>query len=43
MSTKKKMYMQILFDTKNKDTVDRMTYEEFLAYYHMLQVREKEV
>lgn len=42
MSDSKKMYMQVLYDCKNKDTVDSMSWDEFCVYYHMM-IREAEV
>lgn len=37
MNGLKKIYMQVLFHTKNKQTVDSMTWDELLAYFYLIQ------
>lgn len=37
MTPSKKIYMDVLFYTKNKHTVDTMTWEEMCAFYHMIR------
>lgn len=42
MPSAKKLYMQILYNCKNKHTVDSMTWDEMCAYYHFM-LKETEV
>ncbi|MGL5050484.1 MAG: hypothetical protein ACRC6E_07620 [Fusobacteriaceae bacterium] len=37
MPTYKKLYMQVLYNCKNKSTVDAMSWDELCAYYHMMK------
>lgn len=36
MNGTKQIYMEVLYHTKNKQTVDSMTFEELCAFYHMM-------
>lgn len=36
MSPQKQVYMQVLYNCKNKDTVDNMDWDELMAFYSMM-------
>jgi len=41
MGNAKKIYMQVLYNTKNKQTVDAMSWDELFAYFSFMKLEQK--